>query len=138
MTLQEVKTQMYQKIPRLIKKGKVSQEEKIDYFGNKIEIGDIICRFYSAHPDVGMVVSVSDKGIEITCERENKPSGRTQTGQSTYVTNSVAWGERDFSSALKQLSLHNSTKRVWCYSSTGHFANRCQTQIVNLTKLNLI
>jgi hypothetical protein len=121
----------------LIKKGKVSQEEKIDYFGNTIEIGDIICRFYSAHPDVGMVVSVSNGGIEMTCERLNKPSGRTKTGQSTYVTNSVAWSERDFSSALKQLSLHNSTKRVWCYPSNPS-SSKAQTQIVNLTKLNLI
>lgn len=138
MTLQEVKSQMYQKIPRLTKKGKVSQEEKKDYFGNTIEIGDIICRFYSAHPDIGMVVSVSDKGIEMTCERDNKPSARTKTGQSTYVKNSVGWNERDFSTALKQLSLHNSTKRIWCYSSTGHYGSRCQTQVVNLTKLNLI
>lgn len=138
MTLQEVKSQMYQKIPRLTKKGKVSQEKKIDYFGNTIEIGDIICRFYSASPDIGMVVSVSDKGIEMTCERDNKPSARTKTGQSTYVKNSVGWNERDFSSALKQLSLHNSTKRIWAYSSTGHYGGRCQTQIVNLTKLNLI
>lgn len=138
MTLQEVKSQMYQKIPRLTKKGKVSQEEKKDYFGNTIEIGDIICRFYSAHPDIGMVVSVSDKGIEMTCERENTSSARTKTGQSTYVKNSVGWNERDFSTALKQLSLHNSTKRIWCYSSTGHYGSRCQTQVVNLTKLNLI
>lgn len=138
MTLQEVKSQMYQKIPRLTKKGKVSQEEKKDYFGNTIEIGDIICRFYSAHPDIGMVVSVSDKGIEMTCERENTSSARTKTGQSTYVKNSVGWNERDFSSALKQLSLHNSTKRIWAYSNSGHYAGRCQTQIVNLTKLNLI
>lgn len=138
MTLQEVKNQMYQKIPRLTKKGKISQEEKKDYFGNTIEIGDIICRFYSAHPDIGMVVSVSDKGIEMTCERMVKSSNYTKTGQSTYVQNSVGWNERDFSTALKQLSLHNSTKRIWCYSSTGHYAGRCQTQIVNLTKLNLI
>lgn len=137
MTLQEVKEQMILKIPRLTK-GKKSQEVKLDYFGNKIEIGDIVCRFYSASPDIGLVASISDKGIEMTCERVNKPSGRTKTGQSTYVTNSIAWGERDFSSALKQLATHNSTKRVWCYSSTGHYANRCQTQIVNLTKLNLI
>lgn len=137
MTLQEVKEQMILKIPRLTK-GKKSQETKYDYFGNKIEIGDIVCRFYSASPDIGLVASISDKGIEMTCERLNNPSGRTKTGQSTYVTNSVAWGERDFSSALKQLATHNSTKRVWCYSSTGHYANRCQTQIVNLTKLNLI
>jgi hypothetical protein len=128
---------MILKIPRLTK-GKKSQETKYDYFGNKIEIGDIVCRFYSASPDIGLVASISDKGIEMTCERLNNPSGRTKTGQSTYVTNSVAWGERDFSSALKQLATHNSTKRVWCYSSTGHYANRCQTQIVNLTKLNLI
>jgi hypothetical protein len=119
-------------------KGKKSQEVKLDYFGNKIEIGDIVCRFYSASPDIGLVASISDKGIEMTCERENKPSGRTKTGQSTSVKNSVNWDERDFSSALKQLAMHNSTKRVWCYPSTGHYANRCQTQIVNLTKLNLI
>jgi hypothetical protein len=137
MTLQEVKEQMILKIPRLTK-GKKSQETKYDYFGNMIEVGDVICRFFSAYPDVGVVISISDKGIEMTCERENKPSGRTKTGQSTSVKNSVNWDERDFSSALKQLAMHNSTKRVWCYSSTGHYANRCQTQIVNLTKLNLI
>jgi hypothetical protein len=135
MTLQEVKEQMILKIPRLTK-GKKSQETKYDYFGNMIEVGDVICRFFSAYPDVGVVISISDKGIEMTCERENKPSGRTKTGQSTSVKNSVNWDERDFSSALKQLAMHNSTKRVWCYSSNSQI--KSQNQIVNLTKLNLI
>ena len=138
MTLQEVKEQMILKIPRLTKNSRISQEKKLDYFGNKLDIGDVICRFFSSHPDIGVVISVSDKGIEMTCEREEKSSNHTQSGKSTWVKNSVDWDKRDFSSALKQLSLHNSTKRVWCYSSTGHYGGRCQTQIVNLTKLNLI
>ena len=137
MTLQEVKEQMILKIPRLTK-GKKSQEVKLDYFGNKIEIGDIVCRFYSTSPDIGLVASISDKGIEMTCERVNKQVTHTKSGNSTYVANSMPYGERDFKSALHILAKHNSTKRVWCYSSTGHYANRCQTQIVNLTKLNLI
>lgn len=140
MTLQEVKEQMILKIPRLTK-GKRSQETKLDYFGNKIEIGDVVCRFYSASPDIGIVASVSDKGIEMTCERVTKQVNHTNklvSNKSTYVTNSMPYGERDFSTALKQLATHNSTKRIWCYSNTGHYAGRCQTQIVNLTKLNLI
>jgi hypothetical protein len=137
MTLQEVKEQMILKIPRLTK-GKRSQETKYDYFGNKIDIGDDVCRFYSSQPDVGVVISVSDKGIEMTCERAEKSSNYTKTGKSTWVTNSISFRDRDFSNALKQLATHNSTKRIWCYSSTSSYGTKNQNQIVNLTKLNLI
>ena len=137
MTLQEVKEQMILKIPRLTKNSRISQEVKHDYFGNKIDIGDVICRFFSAYPDVGVVISISDKGIEMTCERVEKSSNYTKTGKSTYVTNSINYVDRDFSNALKQLSLHNSTKRIYCYSSST-YAPKCNNQIVNLTKLNLI
>lgn len=137
MTLQEVKEQMILKIPRLTKKGKVSQELKYDYFGNKIEVGDAICRFYSSHPDVGIVISVTEQGIEMTCERIEKFSNYTKTGKSTYVNNSIPYTDRDFSNALKQLSLHNSTKRIYCYNSST-YTLKCNNQIVNLTKLNLI
>ena len=137
MTLQEVKEQMILKIPRLTK-GKRSQEVKLDYFGNKIEIGDIVCRFYSANPDIGLVASISNKGIEMTCERVEKSSNYTKIGKSTYVNNSIPYRERDFSTALKQLATHNSTKRIWCYSSTSPYGGSCNNQIVNLTKLNLI
>ena len=137
MTLQEVKEQMILKIPRLTKNSRISQEKKLDYFGNKLDIGDVICRFFSSHPDIGVVISVSDKGIEMTCERVEKSSNYTKTGKSTYVNNSIPYADRDFSNALKQLSLHNSTKRIYCYSSST-YTPRCNNQIVNLTKLNLI
>jgi hypothetical protein len=135
MTLQEVKEQMILKIPRLTK-GKRSQETKYDYFGNKIDIGDVVLRFFSASPDIGVVASVSDKGIEITCERFTRTSTYNKTGSSTYVDTSIPYYERDFSNALKQLAMHNSTKRVWCYSSGSQI--KTQNQVVNLTKLNLI
>jgi predicted metal-dependent hydrolase len=120
---------MILKIPRLTK-GKRSQETKYDYFGNKIDIGDVVLRFFSASPDIGVVASISDKSIEITCERF------TKTNKSTYVDTSIPYYERDFKNALKQLAVHNSTKRVWCYSSGSQI--KTQNQIVNLTKLNLI
>ena len=137
MTLQEVKEQMILKIPRLTKNSRISQELKHDYFGNKIEVGDVICRFYSSQPDIGVVISVSDKGIEMTCERVEKSSNYTKTGKSTYVTNSINYADRDFSNALKELSLHNSTKRIYCYNS-GTYARKCNNQIVNFTKLQII
>lgn len=135
MTLHEVKEQMILKIPRLTK-GKRSQETKYDYFGNKIDIGDVVLRFFSASPDIGVVASVSDKGIEITCERFTRTSTYNKTGSSTYVDTSIPYYERDFSNALKQLAMHNSTKRVWCYSNGSQI--KTQNQVVNLTKLNLI
>jgi len=135
MTLQEVKEQMILQIPRLTK-GKRSQETKYDYFGNKIDIGDVVLRFFSASPDIGVVASVSDKGIEITCERFTRTSSYNKTGNSTYVDTSIPYYERDFSNALKQLAMHNSTKRVWCYSNSSQI--KTQNQVVNLTKLNLI
>lgn len=138
MTLQEVKEKILAQTPRLTKKGKVSLVEKLDYFGNKIEIGDIICRFFSSHPDIGMVVSVADKGIEMTCERITKSSTHNKNQVSTYVTNSMSFRERDFSTALEQLSLHNSTKRIWVYSNSSSYRTQCNNQIVNITKLNLI
>jgi hypothetical protein len=128
---------MILKIPRLTK-GKRSQETKLDYFGNKIEIGDVVCRFYSASPDIGIVASISDRGIEMTCERITKQVNYTKSGKSSYVANSMPYGERDFKSALHILAKHNSTKRIWCYSNKTSYAPRCNNQIVNLTKLNLI
>jgi hypothetical protein len=126
---------MILKIPRLTK-GKKSQETKYDYFGNKIDIGDVVLRCYSAAPDIGVVISVSDRSIEMTCERFTRGIAHTNSGISTYIGNSVPYNERDFSSALKQLATQNSTKRVWCYSSNSHV--KSQNQIINLTKLNLI
>ncbi len=136
MTLQEVKEQMILKIPRLTKNYRISQEVKYDYFGNKIDIGDIILRCYSAAPDVGIVISVSDQSIEMTCERFTRGNAQTNSGKSTYVDNTVPYHQRDFSNVLKQLATHNSTKRVWCYSSNSQV--KTQNQIINVTKLNLI
>lgn len=137
MTLQEVKEQMILKIPRLTK-GKKSQETKYDYFGNMIEVGDVILRFYSAAPDIGVVISVSDKGIEMTCERVERSYNKANGSKSTYVTNSMYYNERDFRTALEQLAKHNGTKRVWCHSHRSNHPTSYNNQIVNLTKLNLI
>lgn len=112
-----------------------------DFLGNPIDIGDVVLIAQHSRFTVGKVVSLSDKGMTITCERIQKAGTKWNRTTRTYeptvktdVTNTVPWDERQGLEYVKKaLSKHNGTHRIPVYRRQD---NTIQ-ETLNLTKLNL-
>lgn len=112
-----------------------------DFLGNPIDIGDVLLICQSSSFTVGKVVSLSDKGITITCEKIQRASTKwnrtTRTYEPTekvYVTNTIPWTERQGLEYVKKaLSKHNAVHRIPVYRNPDSTIQ----ETINLTKLNL-
>lgn len=112
-----------------------------DFLGNSIDIGDVILIAQYSKFTVGKVVSLSDKGMTITCEKIQRASSKwnrtTRTYEPTekvYVTNTIPWTERQGLEYVKKaLSKHNATHRIPVYRKQDSTIQ----ETLNLTKLNL-
>lgn len=97
-----------------------------DFLGNSIDIGDVLLICQHSRFTVGKVVSLSDKGMTITCERENRVSRK--------VTNTISWKDRHSLEYVKEaLAKHNGVIRLPVY----RINNDVIPETINLTKLNL-
>lgn len=112
-----------------------------DFLGNSIDIGDVVLICQHSRFKVGKVVSLSDKGMTITCERVNQVSRKwdrqTQTSVDYTrmdVVNTIPWRDRHSLEYVKQaLAKHNGVIRLPVY----RINNDVIPETINLTKLNL-
>lgn len=112
-----------------------------DFLGNSIDIGDVVLIAQYSRFTIGKVVSLSDKGMTITCERIQTPARKWNRTTQTYsdtlrtdVTNTVPWQERQGLEYVKKaLSKHNATHRIPVYRKQDSTIQ----ETLNLTKLNL-